>query len=184
MDTYQKYYPTGPLITFSGMVTTQKILGGFSTTSNITSNVFGSSQYINNPNSILNTPGGPWSTGSPYPFQPHPLLHTPSGVNTPGIASAYKGHLYNREKFMEFVSKLVGKTLIFIDNGIEKIVDKNEALKFVFFHFLAAKMYKNWDDFVYKDDEWHLFFRQASTAPELLEAFDFTQGQVRKVLCL
>jgi hypothetical protein len=130
-------------------------------------------------------PSWPSTTTQPL-FPPQPNSNIPGltfQVPIP-ISTQYKGCFYNREAFLEFVEHLAGKVLIFMDMTEEKIVEKAEALKFVFFHFLAGHKYKNWDDFKYQDDEWCLFFRAAKEAPELLEAFDFTFDQIKEILCM
>jgi hypothetical protein len=177
----------GPMITFSG--TFNGTLGILSSYNNGSTgiNPYGGS-YIGDDL----TSGAPWPLFSnPQPFffpqSSFPPFNIPaSTANLPlyTLASTHKGLLYNREAFLAFVEKLTDKVLIFVDNGVEKIVEKHEALKFVFFHFLASKDYKNWDDFRYEDDEWTLFFREAKSSPELLESFNFTYDKIKEALCM
>jgi len=137
--------------------------------------------------SLTAAPTG-YGTGTIYfnPYaQPIPPLQPLNPKPVMGILTQYKnGVFYNQEAFFDFIEQCRNKVLIFIDGIEEKIVDKREALKFVLQFFLSAKKYKNWDDFEYRDDEWHLFFREAKNAPEILESFDFTREQIKEILCI
>jgi hypothetical protein len=176
----------GPMVFVCSGVTAMS-LGSFSGYANsagyIGDNVFISAE----PNTA------PWGGPTYAPWQPNPITTLPIPppqyvfpVPAPGgMLTQHKcGIFYNREYFLEFVEKCRNKVLIFIDNGEEKVVEKQEALKIILQFFLAGKKYKNWDDFEYKDDEWHLFFRIANNASELLEAFDFSYQQIKEILCM
>lgn len=178
----------GPTIVFSGLMSIQlRSLGGYQSqmvagsSSNTAGDYIDDNVYIGDP---MPAWGQPWTQPQiTQPILPSIQPGVPCLTHLP-VATPYKNCFYNREAFLEFVENCRGKVMVFMDMTEEKVVEKAEALKLVFFHYLGGKRYRQWDDFKYQDDEWCIFFRTATKPEELLEEFDFTYEQIKGILCM
>ena len=100
--------------------------------------------------------------------------HTQPGASTTIASTPNLTLLFNRAYFDSFLhTHLSGKYLRFknILEGTERIIEKEEALKFAFqfFQSMGIPSYKSHEDLCYKDDEWELTFERAVTSEQLLE---------------
>ena len=100
--------------------------------------------------------------------------HTQPGASTTIASTPSLTLIFNRAYYTGFVRKhLSGKYLRFknILEGTERIIEKEEAIKFAFqfFQSMGIPSYKSHEDLCYKDDEWELTFERAVTSEQLLE---------------
>jgi hypothetical protein len=179
-NNYGSAISSGPFVTYSGTISAQ-LQGSFNF-------------YNNFPMTGSSGPAsGSWwtTTGG---FGSNPIINFPPVNNgytiTNTITGTFKkyGNLFfNEEEFLTFVvTQLEGRAMIFVEGEKERPVAKDEALHIILEYFLSSEKLKikNWDDFQYKDDEWHLFFRKAVSSDELLQSFSYSREQIKKILCL
>ena len=132
---------------------------------------------------VINIPSSTFTYANPTGYSSSGVFVYPNPISTipPKLV----------EDLIKFVTTYLKNKCLIFDNFYEKtckVVNKIEALKFVWFHFIhrgvSSTAIRDHRALSYSDEEWYLYFKPVESADEVLESFNFTAEDIHKALSI